>query len=302
MRKEYWLLILSGIFYGTITPGGHLLMDRGLNLYEVSFYRSLMVFLMLLPVVLFRPGYLIKWDKLPFYIVYGLVGGVLELLMFAGIALGVPVAIVVLLLYTQPIWTVIIGSLSLGESITKVKLVSVLLGLLGLVFLLRSWETDGGGSLTGILCALTGGILLSFWVVLGKRSTMQDQHYVTVTFGWSLFAFIWLVILLPLVKFIVADQSVVGISLDFNAGSWIYMILFAFVGGVIPHLLFFKGLARVPASVAGIILLLEPVSATLLAWLFFSQSVGMYIIVGGLLILLSNYIVIRGANSDNSVF
>ena len=302
MRKEFWLLILSGIFYGTITPGGHFLLDRGLSLYEVSFYRSLIVCLILLPAVLIRPGYMMRREKIPFYIVYGLVGGVLELLMFAGIALGVPVAIVVLLLYTQPIWTVMIGRLTLGERITRMKLVSVLLGVLGLVFLLRSWETGAGGSFIGILCALAGGVLLSFWVVLGKRSTMQDQHYVTITFGWSLFAFIWLIILLPLIKFLVTDQSMAELSLDIAPTVWIYMVLFAFLGGVIPHLLFFKGLNRVSASVAGIILLLEPVSATILAWLFFSQSVGIYIFLGGVLILLSNYIVIKEASSDNSLF
>jgi len=302
MRIEFWLLILSGIFYGTITPGGHFLIHEGLSLYEVSFYRSLMVALVLLPFVLIRPGYMIKRDKVPFYVIYGLVGGVLELFMFAGIALGVPVAIVVLLLYTQPVWTVIIGRLTLGERITRAKLGSVILGVLGLVLLLRSWETGSGGSFTGVLCALAGGILLSFWVVLGKRSTMQDQHYVTITFGWSLFAFIWLLVLLPLIKFFVTDQSAVRLSFDLAPMSWLYLVIFALLAGVIPPLLFFKGLGRVSASVAGIILLLEPVSATILAWLFFSQSVGGYIMLGGLLILLSNYIVIKEASSDNTVF
>lgn len=277
-------------------------MEEGLSLYEVSFYRSLLGCLILLPAVLLRPVYMIGRDKILFYVLYGLVGGLLELFMFAGIALDVPVAIVVLLLYTQPVWTVIIGRLTLGESITRAKLFSVVLGIFGLVFLLGSWETGAGGSFLGILCALAGGILLSFWVVLGKRGTMQDQHYVTITFAWSLFAFLWLLVLLPLIKLLVSDHSAVRLSVDLAPMVWLYLVIFAMLAGVIPHLLFFNGLGRVSASVAGIILLLEPVSATILAWLFFSQSVGLYIILGGILILLSNYIVIKEAATDNSVF
>lgn len=302
MQREYWFLILSGIFYGTITPGGQFLLERGLSMFEVSFYRSLLVFLILLPVVLLRRRYMMEWSKVTFYALYGFIGALLELMMFSGIALGVPVAIVVLLLYTQPIWTVFIGRIILGEKITFVKLASVILGLFGLVFLLGSREAGSGGSYAGILCSLASGVLLSFWVILGKRSAMLDQHYITTTFGWSGFAFVWLLILLPVARIIVTDETLVSFSLDLSAANFTYLIIFAFLGGAIPHLLFFRALEKITASVAGIVLLLEPVSATILAWIFFSQSVGFFILLGGVFILISNYIVIREARNETPVF
>jgi drug/metabolite transporter (DMT)-like permease len=180
MQREYWYLIIAGILYGIIAPGGQFLLDRGLSLYEVSFYRSLLVFVILLPVVLIKPGrFMLGRDKIPFYALYGLIGGLLELSLFTGIALGVPVALTVLLLYTQPVWTIFIGRLVLGERLSRVKLLSALLGLAGLVVLLQSWETGSAGSLYGIAAALAAGVLLSLWVILGKRSTMLDQHYIT---------------------------------------------------------------------------------------------------------------------------
>ncbi len=298
MRMEYWFLVLSGIFYGVITPGGQFLMNSGLSMYEVSFYRSFLVFLIMLVVVLYEHRFMMKWDKIPFFALYGLVGGLLEILMFSGLALGVSVAIVVLLLYTQPIWTIFIGRFMLGEKITIVKLAAVLLGLMGLVFLLRSWETDSGGSLAGIICALLSGVLLAFWVIMGKRSTILDQHYITTTFGWSGFAFLWLLVLWFLMNFLIADERLFKLSFNLSSDMWMYLLMFAFLGGVIPHLLFYRGLRSISASVAGIILLLEPVSATILAWVFFSQSVGFDIILGGVFILVSNYIVIRESRSE----
>jgi drug/metabolite transporter, DME family len=302
MQKEYWFIILAGILYGTITPGGQFLMERGLSLYEVTFYRSLLVFVILLPVVLIKPRYMPKGDKILFYAVYGLIGGLLELLLFSGLALGVPVALTVLLLYTQPVWTIFIGRLVLGEKITFVKLGSVFLGLAGMAILLKSWETGGVGSSAGVAAALAAGVLLSLWVILGKRSAMLDQHYITTTFGWSGFASLWLLLLLPLFSRLVSDKGLVNLSLSLTRANWIYLAAFALLGGAIPHLLFYRSLERISASVAGIILLLEPVSATVIAWILLSQRIGLYILLGGVFILLSNYLVIRSERNQPTAF
>ena len=172
MRREYWYLITAGILYGVITPGGQFLLDRGLSLYEVTFYRSLIVFLILLPVVFIgRRRLMIKRREVPFYALYGLIGGLLELLLFTGIALGVPVAITVLLLYTQPVWTIFIGRAILGESLTRVKLLSAVLGVTGMVILFGSWQTASTGSVYGIAAALASGLLLSFWAKRAPCST-----------------------------------------------------------------------------------------------------------------------------------
>jgi DME family drug/metabolite transporter len=69
-------------------------------------------------------------------------------------------------------------------------------------------------------------------------------------------------------------------------------LVFGFIAGVIPHLLFYRGMQKIHASTAGIMLLLEPVGATLLAAILFSQPIGLNILSGGGLILLSNYLII----------
>ncbi len=302
MQREYWYVILAGILYGSIAPGGQFLIDRGLSQYEVSFYRSLLVFVMLLPVVLIKPRYMLRRDKIPFYALYGLIGGLLELSLFSGIALGLPVALTVLLLYTQPVWTIFFGRLFLGEKITSVKLVSVLLGIAGMVVLFESWETASGLPLPGVAAALAAGVLLSLWVILGKRSSALDQHYITTTFGWSGFASLWLLLLLPAANLLIPDKGFVKLTPGLSPADWGYLVVFAMVGGAVPHLLFYRSLRRLSASVAGIILLLEPVSATILAWIFFSQKIDGYVLLGGVFILVSNYLVIRSERLEAPVF
>jgi len=293
MRFEYLALILSGILSGTITPGGQFFIDRGFSLYEVSLYRALFICIILLPVVLLRRRFLIQKQMLPFYLLYGLVGGILVLFMFAGLSYGVPVAMVVLLLYTQPVWTIIIGRFVLSEPITLTKLIASLLGVSGLLILLRPWEGGSIQSNIGVICALLSGVLLSVWVILGKKSAIYKQHYITTTFGVSGFAVFWLLVSWPLMSLFISDPNLVSLSLSFSGDSGLYFFLFSLIGGVFPYMFFYRGVQGVSAAVAGIILLLEPVSATLLARIFFSQEIGFYTLVGGVFILLSNYVIIR---------
>lgn len=296
-------MIIAGVLYGVIAPGGQFLLGRGLSMYEVSFYRSLLVFVILLPVVLIKPGrFMPGRGKVQFYALYGLIGGLLELSLFTSIALGVPVALAVLLLYTQPVWTIFIGRLVLGERLTRTKLFSALLGLAGLFILLQSWEAGPAGSLYGIAAALAAGVLLSLWVILGKRSAMLDQHYITTTFGWSGFASVWLLLLLPVMDLLIADKGLLRLSLGLPWADWAYLAAFSVLGGALPHLLFYRSLERLSASVAGIVLLLEPVSATIIAWVFFSQKIGLYLLIGGAFILFSNYLIIRNERIETPVF
>ncbi len=83
-------------------------------------------------------------------------------------------------------------------------------------------------------------------------------------------------------------------NLSFNLAPeiWVYLLGFAFIV-FIPHIIYFYGAKKVPASVSGIILLLEPVVAALMASLFLQQALTLNILVGGALILISNYIVMR---------
>lgn len=293
MNKEYTYVIMAAILYGTITSGAQYFVNIGLSLIEISVYRALFTNLFLLPVVLVKNEYLIKKDMVSFFAIYGLIGGLLELAMFGGIALGVPVAIVALLLYTQPIWTIIFGRLMLNERITRTKITALIIAIFGILFLFKSWDIKNIKSLVGIISSLLSGVLLSLWVIWGRKSLLRDQHIITTTFGWTGFSVIWLLLLWPFLYVFMDDPNITNLSFNFPLSYWIYLAGYALIGGVIPHLLFFKGFKLIEASVAGILLLLEPVSAAILAMIFFDQAVGIEIIVGGALILLSNYFVIR---------
>lgn len=295
MKKAYILIIISGILYGTITPGGELLLNKGFSFIDVSFYRALFISVLIIPVLLLRPVYIFPAAMIPFFAIYGLIGGLLEAAMFASLYLGVPVALVVFFLYTQPVWTILTGRFFLGERIYKRHLLAVASGITGMLILVRSWEVKSTESTAGVIIALIAGFLLSLWVIWARKSAIHNNHYITTTFGWSLFAAIWLAVIAVIAGiFLPNTGDKLAVNPSLITSNIRDIVLFAVVAGLLPHLLFYRGIRDVNASAAGFILLLEPVSATVIAALVFGDKIGLSFITGAFLILLSNIFVIRG--------
>jgi DME family drug/metabolite transporter len=293
MEKGYPLVILSAVFYGCITVGCKFFTELGLSLYEISLFTLFCGTMLLLPVVFLRRMYMVKRDMLAFFIVYGLIGSLLQLTSFGAVVLGVPIAVVVLLLYTEPIWTVLFAKPLLGEKITRRKVVAIIVTLVGVFVVIKPWDAAEVGGFYGVISALLAGILLSLWVIYGRESDIHKQHYITTTFGSMGFALPWLLLFYPFISFFIVEESLVRFSLDFPAEYWLYLSIFVFIAYIIPDSLFYKGLNYVSASRAGIILPLEPISATILATVLFQQPVTVNILLGGALILASNYIMVR---------
>lgn len=295
MKKDYVMIIAAALLYGTITPGGHFFINLGLSVFELSFYRLLFIFFTVLPFAFTTQiSSTFSKDTLYFFTAYGLIGAILEVLQFTSLYFGTPVAVVALLLYTQPIWTVLFGKLILDEAITKRKAIAILVSLLGVYILLQPWEVESKVSLWGAVPSLIAGIFLALWVVWGRRSSISNIPYVITTLGWSFFSALWLMLIWVVLSFIIHNNELLRFSIELPITYWIYMALFGLIGGVIPSLLFYRGLEEVQASIAGILLLIEPVSASFIALLLFEQPIDMETIFGGGLILLSNYMVLRG--------
>jgi drug/metabolite transporter (DMT)-like permease len=292
MRREHLLIVVAAVFYGTVIVGGEFFLRHGLSLFEIAFYPILFMTLSVLPVALIRPRYMIPADRILFFVMYGLIGAFAEFGQFVALIFDIPVAVVALVLYTQPIWTLFLGAALLRERITARKVASAALAFVGVtVLLFGSWNLATSHPVYGFAASLCGSVFVSLWVIWGRKSGINEQHFVTTTLGWGGFTALWLIVLWPALNRLVADPAVTRLSADFPFRHWAYLLLFAIAGGIIPSFCFFKGLRVVDASVAGIILLLEPVSAALLAAVLFGQMLSASTVAGGALILLSNYLV-----------
>ena len=277
------LVSLSAILFGLITVGGKFFHIRGLSLFEISIYPSLIGSLLLFPA-----ARALHTGLVPFFLLYGLVGACLQIFQFGGIVLGVPVAVVALLLYTQPLWTTILGRVFLKERIEPSHWVSLGLALLGVVILIKPWQVSSAGPVLGLTMALLGGLCLSLWVVMGRIGGLKRLSVYTTTFGVSLFTVLWLVIIRVGAFSMDWKPAAFGWNFPPSADTCFWMAAFCLLAILIPHLLFYKGVREVSAAAAGVLMLLEPLSAGVIASLWFREPLGINVWIGGTLVLGAN--------------
>ena len=289
--KELWLAFVAVALFGVTTPGGKFFIDRGFSLFEISFFQLLFEALLFLSMAVVWRRFLFS-ANLPFLIVYGLIGAFLALAQFGGLAFGVPIALIVFILYCQPVWTIIFGKLFFKEKITFRKISSLILALSGII-IISGLATQRFTWNRALLLPLIGSLLLSLWVLWGKRGTVLKQHPVAISFGYAGFSTIWLLLLWPVAFIATKNPSIVNLSFSYPLKYWLYFLIFALFSGFIPHILYYKAIKKIEASSAGNLLLIEPVSATLLAALFFFQPITFSIVTGGILIIFSNYLLVQ---------
>jgi drug/metabolite transporter, DME family len=292
MKKGYYFVILTGILSGTIVFGGAVFAKLGLSLFQIAVFRTVFS-LLLFPYLLYTGEFKVSKKLLLIFIVFGFFEALAVLSQFAPVVMGVPVSTTVLLLYTAPLWTVILSRLLFKERITGMKIVAVALVLLGVVFLADPRSIGGSGSVSGVLIALCGGIFLSLWTVFGKLCSNEKSSPAKTQFYGILSMLVFLLILHPIMATFISDQTLMHFSVDFSARMWLYLVIFSVFSSLIPHISYYHGIKEIPASSAGVILLLEPLAGTVLAALFLSQAITPNVFVGGILILAANYLVIR---------
>lgn len=297
----YVFVALSGIISGIIVFSGKLLADFGLSLFEVSTLPFVFTVIFLAPFVVLQKRYRSAKGSTRALLLYGFVSAVIGALQFAGVFLGVPVVIVVLLLYTQPLWTVAMSAVFLREKMTGLDILAVAFVLVGVFILVNPLTVSSIGSPLGIAFSLLGGVSLAGWLSVGSYLSKKGNDPVNSLFFGAVVMLVILACAFPLLSLFVHDPAITEFTLRWPLRLWLLLIGFNLVTQVCNHLLYLYGVKRVPTVRAGVLMLLEPVSAAVLASLFLRQPVTVNIVLGGSCILFANYLVMREAASSRHV-
>lgn len=285
-------MLVGSALYGGITVGGRVFDNLGFSLLEISITGGLFGALMLLPLVLRNPERRIQRRDLNLFLGFGVMGTTLQITQFAGVVLGVPIAIVALLLYTQPVWTVLFGRLWLNEPITRRKLAALGLASVGVMLLVGPTDGSAQYSVVGVAAAAIAGVMLSLWVILARISALRGNHPVTTTFGYQGATTIGLLVFWGLMVAAGQDTALWRLDPSMFATHWLPVVIYTVAVNLAPALLVMWGMRGQEASIAGVLLLMEPVAAAALAWFMFGESITGNVWLGGAFVLGANAVLV----------
>jgi DME family drug/metabolite transporter len=188
---------------------------------------------------------------------------------------GVAVATLVTLC-TAPILVAVLSALLLRERPSTRVMLALGAALIGTLLLASPGDAAGpaADTLTGVLLALGSAAGYALVALLSRSVARQCHPLLSVTVGFGVGA----LVLLPAM---LAD----GPRLDFPPLGWAVLVYLGFVPTALGYVLFTRGMRTTSATVASTATLVEPLTATALAWLLFGEQIGPLGLIGGALLL-----------------
>ena len=251
---------------------------RELTVFQVMLMRSGLGVVMLWPLI-HRAGGLraMRTQRLPQHVGRNVVHYAAQYGWFAALSL-IPLAQVVAIEFTMPIWSALLAAAMLGERLDRARIGAVVLGLAGVVLIVRP---DAAHINIGQWIALAAALGFGISVVLVKSLTRTDAA-IQVSF-WML-----------LVQFVIGLAPALAVWQWPSATGWAWVLLVAFCGAY-SHYCFARAMQHAPATVlVPMDFLRVPLSAAA-GWAVYQERVDVFTVAGVVLILGANLLNLRKA-------
>ena len=200
----------------------------------------------------------------------------------------------VTLVATSPVFVIIISFLLFGERPSLITLIATVVAILGTALIAYSDKNIASSSqypapLFGDFLALLGAFAVSIYFISGShlRKYMQTFQYITLVYSSAA--------LFTTIFALLSSKPFTG----YRTASYIYMILMAVVPQLFGHTSFNWALKHLKASAVAISVLGEPIGATILAYIFFHQTVSQLKLLGMAMVILSIAVSIKTSRQTN---
>lgn len=276
------MIILAGIFWGSmgIFVRG-LTALAGFTSIQIVCVRLTVAALTFALILLIKDarGFRIRIKDIPLFLGLGFCSILFFTTCYFTAIRMMTLSIAAILLYTSPIWVMLLSLLLFHEKMTRPKFVALVISFLGCIFV--SGIGSGGSAVTpaGILIGLGAGLGYGLYSILGTLALRRYSTYTVTayTFITAAAGSLFISSLPDLWHKITACTS--------KPYLYILIVLTGLVTAVIPFLLYTLGLEQVEASRAAILATIEPMVATLIGVVVFHEYLTVLSVLGILCIL-----------------
>jgi len=183
----------------------------------------------------------------------------------------------VILLYTSPVFAVILSRIFLGEPLSSIKIAALITAFTGVVLVVEAFNVHTLlHNPRAALLGLGAGLFFALLSVFGKHLT-GSTHRLTTSFYLLFTGALFLALIRPPWLAIIEIQS----SLSLLPALAALVIISTFLA----HFLYIYGLSYLEAGKASIAVAIEPPAAIFLAYFFLGERLGAVQYAGVVLVL-----------------
>lgn len=254
----------------TMTVAGRAIMPA-LDVFQVMEMRSVIGWLILLPLVFYVGGFAAMRTKRPLQHVGRNVVHYAGQYAWLQALTMIPLAQLISIEFTTPIWGALLAVLFLGERMSLRKVTAILLGLVGVLVIVRPGATAVD---PGHLIMLAGAVGFGISVVMVKSLTRTDS-VVAIIF--------WMLIIQSAIGLVPA----IAVWRTPEPWMWPWIVVVAFTG-MSSHFCMARALSYAEATVVMPMDFLRLPLSALIGFLLYSERIDLFTAIGAALILTGN--------------
>ena len=284
----YLLLILGVSLFAFNASVAKLVMQAALGAPELTAIRITGAFLVLLPIAYFRarPYLKVSRKEIPKFIGFGVLGLTMTQFLFFAALERIEIGLAIIIEYLSPIIVALYLRFWRKQFISPRVWLSIVLALFGLSLITDIWS-GFDVDILGFSFAFGAAIAVSIYFLGGEVLVRQRGSIALTTLAmgvgagfWLIFSPFWLWSWELFANTIEISQ--VGIELPIYS----LLIWVAVMGAVAPFWLVLTAMKYIDAKKAAILGLLEPVIASLVAFILLGEILSTIQLVGGAIVLI----------------
>ena len=274
------LVVIAGCLWGCTGLFVDRVKSAGVNAMELVELRGILTAVLMLPLMLCIDRKLLRIRLKDLWCFIG--SGVFSVLFFNFCYYNTittsGMAIAAVLLYTSPIFVMLMSLLLFRERMTARKVTSLLLTVAGCVMV--SGILTEGGTFTpqGLLMGIGAGFGYALYSIFSRYAIQRGYHPMTITFYTFLLSAVGGV-------FFTDFNLIATSSATYGLGLWLPLVAYVVLGTVGAYLLYTAGLKHIDNSKASVMAAVEPACATLLQIVVLQELPDAYTMVGIVLVL-----------------
>jgi drug/metabolite transporter (DMT)-like permease len=205
-------------------------------------------------------------DQWPRLLVSAVLNVTLWLAVMSFALVWLPASEAVVIAYTMPVWTALLAWPLLGERLTLLRVVALVMAFAGLAALFGGNGISASlAKLPGLLLALIGSLGFAVGTIFVKKYPIQLPGATSAAWQIGIGS-----LPVALVALVVEHPDVTALS----ASGWAALAYMTFVGFCIAYVTWFAALERLPASVAAIGTMLAPVIGVVVSAIALHEPLG----------------------------
>ena len=287
------LIIIAGLFWGSMGIFVRHLNGLGFTSVQVACLRLVTAGILFAVILLIKDpkGFKIKVKDIPLFLALGLVSILFFTCCYFTAIRLMTMSTAAILLYTSPIWVMILAVIFLKEKLTARKVIALVLAFAGCVLV-----SGFGGKVTlpGILVGLGSGLGYGLYSIFGSFALRKYSPFTVTCYTFLIAGIGSIAVSDP------ADLFSKIASADDRLALAGFVLLTAVVTAVIPFLFYTLGLNRTTAGRAAVLATVEPAAATLFGVFVMNERIGIASAVGILLVFAAIIVLsIKPKKQDN---